>query len=561
MLEALVGQMLECCMVTKREDNSDEPGQQSASNAPSGLLAEVRLLNDDHTPMDFVVQVLEEIFGKDFETAQRIMLEIHNEGVGVCGVYPYDIADAKVTEVLSFARRHQHPLQCVLQRGSSIVQDGKNGSFVPPAVHKSDFIRRILVDRVDERRLSLGMVIGITEAKSHSVVSYGCRDTRTGGPVNEKTIFEIGSITKLFTAILLSDMANRGEVRLDEPVSELLPAGTRVPIRNGKAITLRDLASHYSGLPRVPTDLGRRDHADDPYAAYTAEKLYQFLATHELIRTPGDSFEYSNLGVGLLGHALVLRAGAISYESLIRTRILDPLRMDDTVVAIPSRLTEDIACGHDDSLDPVSDWNFDVLAGAGAFRSNLSDLLRFMDALCDQGSPISSTTGLLMTPRDRGGLELGPPHPNGGIAISHSGGTGGFRSFLRCIPEWNRGVAVLSNTCVDAVVDLGVHVLDSRCGLNWFRKAVAIDPACFARLVGRYRLRPNWVFDVTSTADRLYIRLTDQPALRAFPVSEWHFFYKCVGAQVTFEPGEDGRASRLILHQNSADQIAERIDG
>jgi serine-type D-Ala-D-Ala carboxypeptidase/endopeptidase len=435
-----------------------------------------------------------------------------------------------------------------------------NSSFVPPPFPSDDLIRRLLVDRVDERRLSLGMVIGLTEAKSHHVVCSGCRDTRTAGPANETTIFEIGSITKLFTALLLSDMANRGEVGLDEPVAEVLPAGTRVPIRNGRAITLRDLASHYSGLPRVPTDLGREHHPEDPYAGYTAENLYQFLAIHDLIRTPGDSFEYSNLGVGLLSHALVLRAGAGGYESLIRARILDPLRMDDTVIAIPSRLTDNIASGHDDSLDPVADWNFDVLAGAGAFRSNVSDLLRFMDALYDQSSPISSMVKPLTTPRTQGGLELGAPHPDGGLAISHSGGTGGFRSFIRCIPEWKRGVAVLSNTCIDAVVDLGVHVLDPRCGLNWYRKEVAVDPACFARLVGRYRLRPNWVFNVTSTADRLYLRLADQPALRAFPVSEWHFFYKCVGAQVTFEPGEDGRAARLILHQNSADQIADRIE-
>jgi CubicO group peptidase (beta-lactamase class C family) len=209
----------------------------------------------------------------------------------------------------------------------------------------------------------------------------------------------------------------------------------------------------------------------------------------------------------------------------------------------------------------VSDWNFDVLAGAGAFRSNLSDLLLFMDAVYDQGSPISSMIGPLVTSRDQGGLELGPPlppHPDGAISLSHGGGTGGFRSFVRCIPAWKRGVAVLSNACIGAVVDLGIHVLDPRCDLIWPRKEVPIDPAWFARLVGRYQLDPDRVFDVTSTADRLYVRLADQPAFRVFPTSEWHFFYKSVVAQVTFEPGEDGRAVRLILHQNGT-QIAERI--
>ncbi len=131
--------------------------------------------------------------------------------------------------------------------------------------------------------------------------------------------------------------------------------------------------------------------------------------------------------------------------------------------------------------------------------------------------------------------------------------------FIRCIPEWKRGVAVLSNARI-SVVDLGLQVLDPRCDLICGHKEVAIDPACFARLIGRYQLGPNWVFDVTSSADRLYIRVADQPAWRVFPTSEWHFFYKNINARVTFESGEDGRAARLILHQkNSADQIAERI--
>jgi ATP-dependent Clp protease adapter protein ClpS len=97
----------------------ERDGPQTVVGNPAGLLAEVRLLNDDFTPMEFVVHVLEHMFGKDRETATRIMLEIHKEGVGTCGIYPYDVANAKVTEVLDFARQHQHPLQCVLWQSSS----------------------------------------------------------------------------------------------------------------------------------------------------------------------------------------------------------------------------------------------------------------------------------------------------------------------------------------------------------------------------------------------------------------------------------------------------------
>ena len=431
-----------------------------------------------------------------------------------------------------------------------------SASAVPPPALSEAAIRRLLVERVDERCLSVGMVVGVTEANRHRIIAHGRRDRSGAGLVNEETLFEIGSITKLFTALLLSDMANRREVGMDEPVAELLPAGTRVPVRDGKAITLRDLASHYSGLPRVATNGDPPDRPAGPYVAYSAERLYQFLASHELIRTPGDSFEYSNVGVGLLGHALVLRAGAGSYESLIRARILDPLGMDNTVIAIPSRLAGNVASGHDDDLEPTSDWTFDVLAGTGALRSTLPDLLRLMDAVCDQSSAIASIIRPLMTPRDQGGLELAKPHLDGVIALSKPGGTGGFRSFVKCIPEWKRGVAVLSNASIDAVVDLGAHVLNPRRDLISYPKEVAIDPACLARLVGRYQMN-DWVFDVTSMGDRLHVPVGDQH--RVFPTSEWHFFHKSSPVQLAFEPGPDGRAALLILHHNGIDQIAERI--
>jgi ATP-dependent Clp protease adaptor protein ClpS len=117
--------MREICMVKMRDHKSNGPEQHVASDMPSGLLAKVRLLNDDRTTMEFVVQVLEEVFGKDREAAMRIMLEVHSEGFGVCGIYPYDVAEAKVAEVLGFARRHGHPLQCVLERRSSTAPNGE----------------------------------------------------------------------------------------------------------------------------------------------------------------------------------------------------------------------------------------------------------------------------------------------------------------------------------------------------------------------------------------------------------------------------------------------------
>jgi hypothetical protein len=118
---------------------------------------------------------------------------------------------------------------------------------------------------------------------------------------------------------------------------------------------------------------------------------------------------------------------------------------------------------------------------------------------------------------------------------------------------------VLANASTGACADLGIHLCDPRWALHWFRQPASVDPACFDRLLGRYRIRPGLLFDVTRRGDRLLAQLTGQAAYRLFPLSEWRFFYKVVGAQITFEPGPDGRAARLILHQNSRDQGADRI--
>ncbi len=196
-------------------------------------------------------------------------------------------------------------------------------NFFSPPMPADDAIRRILADRIIASRLSPGIVVGVTESGRRRSVAYGSRDAAGNHPVDAQALFELGSVTKLITSLLLADMAKRREAELDEPVAKLLPLGIHVPERNERSITLIHLAKHLSGLPRLPTNLTPNDPAD-PYAHYTTEHLYDFLAREELRRTPGEIFEYSKLATGLLGHALSLRAG-MDYESLVRARILAPL--------------------------------------------------------------------------------------------------------------------------------------------------------------------------------------------------------------------------------------------
>ena len=187
-------------------------------------------------------------------------------------------------------------------------------------------IRQILVDRIDVQKQSVGIVVGVIEPSGRRVVAYGRASRNDARPLNGDTLFEIGSITKVFTSLLLADAVERGEVALTDPVGKFLPAKVRMPERGGRAITLQDLATHTSGLPRLPTNMAPKDPSN-PYADYTFENLYAFLSDYQLTRDIGSQYEYSNLGGGLLGHALTLAAHATDYEALVRARVTTPLGM------------------------------------------------------------------------------------------------------------------------------------------------------------------------------------------------------------------------------------------
>ena len=171
-------------------------------------------------------------------------------------------------------------------------------------------IRKILAERVDTLAGSqdgIGIVVGVIGPQGRKVIPYGHRSQADPRPLNGDTVFEIGSVSKVFTALLLADMVRKGEVALADPVAKYLPAGAKIPERNGRPITLVDLATHTSGLPFMPDELpvfsasAAANNSDAP--------LYRFLARYQLTRDPGTEWDYSNIGYWLLGQALAARAG------------------------------------------------------------------------------------------------------------------------------------------------------------------------------------------------------------------------------------------------------------
>lgn len=437
----------------------------------------------------------------------------------------------------------------------------------------NDDIRKILTQRVDDFHQAVGMVAGIIDAKGRRIVSYGAVEKGDSRPLNGDTLFEIGSVTKVFTSLLLSDMVQRGEVALTDPISKYLPDTVKVPRRNGRQISLRDLATHTSGLPRLPTNLKPKDPAN-PYADYTVAQLYEFLSSYQLTRDIGSQYEYSNLGGGLLGHILSLRA-AMSYEALVKARITGPLGMKSTAITLSPDLKSRLAAGHDDQMKTVPGWDLPALAGAGALRSTANDMLTFLAAnLGYTQTPLAKAMAAMLDvrwPTGTPGLDVALAWhvftvPDG-LLVWHNGGTGGYRSFIGYDSKTRVGVVVLANAETGlGVDDIGIHLLNPNAPLldaQAFQpkehKEITLDPKIFDRYVGSYQLAPNFVLTVTREGDHLYGQATGQPKVELFAESEKEFFLKAVDAQITFETDGSSTAQQLVLHQAGHDLPAKRI--
>jgi serine-type D-Ala-D-Ala carboxypeptidase/endopeptidase len=456
-----------------------------------------------------------------------------------------------------------------------------SNTFQSLAVLGTDEIREILAKRIDQQQQAVGIVVGVIEPTGRRVIPYG--NLAKGDPrtLDGDTIFEIGSITKVFTALLLADMVSRREVTLDDPAAKYLPEGVKMPERSGKPITLLDLATHNSGLPRLPSNLNPKD-LRNPYADYSVDDLYQFLSSYTLPRDPGSEFEYSNLGGGLLGHLLASRAGT-DYESLVAIRITRPLGVADTGITLSSPMKQHMSTGHNAMLAPVPKWDLPTLAGTGALCSSANDMLTFLEAFLGyRESPLAATMkAMLEVRRPAGTAEIGLgwiiSSLDGREIAWHNGGTGGFRSFAGYDPKARIGVVVLSNASTPSGVDdIGLHLLNPKMPLAnpeppKQHTEIRIDPNLFDSYTGRYQVTPNLIFEITRDGDRLFAQsfvqlphnrpgdLTELPKFELFAEDEKKFFARVADQQITFETGLEGRATSLILHKAGRDMPAPRL--
>jgi CubicO group peptidase (beta-lactamase class C family) len=274
--------------------------------------------------------------------------------------------------------------------------------------------------------------------------------------------------------------------------------------------------------------------------------------------------------MGLLGHVLARRAG-MSYEALVTERILTPLGMTDTRIALTPEMRTRLASGHAADLEPAANWDLTVLAGAGAWRSTATDMLRFLGAAIQPPrTPLGRALEMAMQPRHETGtpgLQIGLGwhmlRQNGRLITWHNGQTGGYHAFLGYDSASAAGVVVLANSAI-SIDDIARHVLDPASPVQHPappRPAVAVDAAVLERYVGRYELAPQFVLDITREGDVLYLQATGQPRVRMFAASPTRFFLRVVEAEVEFTIDAAGAATGLVLFQGGRETPGRRLPG
>lgn len=443
--------------------------------------------------------------------------------------------------------------------------------FAPPAAAPEALIagfppdadvRRILAERVGALSAgseTIGIVVGMIGPQGRRVVSHGDLDRLRHRSMDGNTVFEIGSVTKVFTALLLADLVHSGEVALMDPVAKYRPSGFRVPGRDGRSITLVDLATHTSGLPFMPDWPSGADAT-----AHSDADINRFLSGYQLPHGVGVQWQYSNLGYWLLSDALAFREGT-NYESLLRKRILEPLQLVDTRFSLSPAMQDRLAIGHDAASQPSPAFSsipqYSLMAAAGGLYSTVDDLLTLLSvAMHYEGSPLAAAFALSVDTRRSKSPSDGTQALGWNLSgkdretlVFHDGGTFGYASCIVWSPARRMGVVVLSNQ-VTTVSDIARHLLQPDLPLEHPTPVrhveVGLDAAVLDAYSGQYAAAGEGRFTVARAGDYLTIEAPADwglPKLRIRPESEVSFFASELPLKVVFQRNGSGVVSGILV--------------
>lgn len=418
------------------------------------------------------------------------------------------------------------------------------------------------IERRIEEGLTPSITIAIIDSSGRKFFNFG-KTAKNGQEVDENTIYEIGSISKVFTGILLAQQVLEGRLKLEDEINNYLPDDIKVPVMGDTEITFGNLTDHTSGFPRMPNNFNP-SNPRNPYADYTVDQMYEFISNYQPVRTVGAEYEYSNLAQGLLGHLLAENKNC-TYEELMVQTICNPLEMIDTRVELTESMKKNLALGHSEGK-VVENWDIPTLAGAGAIRSSTSDMAKFISAnLGYMNSSLMEAMELSHQIRhDKAGetsiaMAWHINKGNKGDVICHGGGTGGYRTFIGFVKETGKGVVVLSNSS-EGADDIGFYLLDSRSELAKFKSdAVDIPKSTLEQYVGLYELRPKFNITITKEGKQLFGQATGQERFGIYPKNDTVFYLTVVEAEISFQL-EKGAVESLTLFQGGQEMLGKKID-
>ena len=447
--------------------------------------------------------------------------------------------------------------------GGSVVHSSY-GKELPITLEAVEALVQPYLDAELINAISIGAVLGDKSWTQH----YGELSRELNKQPTGKTIYEIGSMSKVFTGILLAHAVESGRVELNQRIGSIMKELQKTNNKLGDSIRLGHLSTHTSGLPRLPSNLSPADPTN-PYADYDRKLLTEFMSSVKPERKPGVRGEYSNLGAGLLGDLLAAEAD-MSYEALLKQNLADPLELSDTCLTLTDNQTGRLSPPHSEGRATGKNWGFDALTGAGGIRSTADDMLRFIAANLH---PPESTVGEAIelawkqhTPAKGKAfaMGLGWHIARDGKTRWHNGQTGGYHSMILINRELDAGVVVLCNTATGEVDALAQSIIQALAGAKveprTFPKEISVSKDAVARLAGRYQIAPQFILTVRADGEKLFVQATNQQELRVHPESATEWKYRLVEASLTFELSDDRKCTAVTLHQNGRDMRAPRID-
>lgn len=402
-----------------------------------------------------------------------------------------------------------------------------------------------------KNQINPSIAVGLTDSTGTHFYVHGWSDVKQQIKADKNTLYELGSVTKAFTGLLLAKFAVQDSLNLLTPVDEFLPDSISLKDKKGNQVTLKSLATHSSGLPRLPSNLNVSDQFD-PYANYDQISMYSFLK-HYTPRTVGKNFVYSNLGFGLLGDVLS-RYKQTPYRNLLQDQILNPLELKNTYFKVPGTQKSHLAKGYL-GTEEVPLWQFKVMDAAGGLKASIGDLHKFGQHFIGNLSSFakidSTATKSYFTDENGNHYGLGWFIGEQEI-VFHGGGTGGFRSFIGVDLQNKRVISVMSNSGSSSIEDLAQYLIDPKeYPLQIDKEEVSITAEQLEPYEGNYindGLGLNYT--IVLKDNHLHAKLNQQPEFPLYYQGKESFIYKVVKAEVIFEKDENNTIVGLLLNQN-----------